>query len=60
MELVIYPPIFTIWKWNWELKPALKKQAQLESEFVKARISALIAALLCTAQRVIGSWQLVT
>jgi Cu(I)/Ag(I) efflux system membrane protein CusA/SilA len=25
MELVIYPPIFAIWKWNFELKPALKK-----------------------------------
>ena len=24
MELVIYPPIFAIWKWNWEVKPALK------------------------------------
>lgn len=29
MELVIYPPIFAIWKWNWELKPAIKKAAQL-------------------------------
>ena len=25
MELVIYPPVFGIWKWNWEIKPALKK-----------------------------------
>ena len=25
MELVIYPPVFAIWKWNWEIKPALKK-----------------------------------
>ena len=25
MELVIYPPVFAIWKWNWEVKPALKK-----------------------------------
>jgi Cu(I)/Ag(I) efflux system membrane protein CusA/SilA len=24
MELVIYPPIFAIWKWNWEVRPALK------------------------------------
>jgi Cu(I)/Ag(I) efflux system membrane protein CusA/SilA len=24
MELVVYPPIFAIWKWNWEVKPALK------------------------------------
>ncbi|MBZ5628822.1 MAG: CusA/CzcA family heavy metal efflux RND transporter [Acidobacteriia bacterium] len=26
MELVIYPPIFAIWKWNFEVKPTLKKQ----------------------------------
>ncbi len=25
MELVIYPPIFAIWKWNFEVKPRLKK-----------------------------------
>ena len=25
MELVVYPPVFAIWKWNWEVKPALKK-----------------------------------
>ena len=25
MELVIYPPVFAIWKWNWEVKPALKR-----------------------------------
>ncbi|HYX68790.1 MAG TPA: efflux RND transporter permease subunit, partial [Terriglobales bacterium] len=25
MELVVYPPVFAIWKWNWELKPLLKK-----------------------------------
>jgi Cu(I)/Ag(I) efflux system membrane protein CusA/SilA len=24
MELVIYPPIFAIWKWNFEVKPGLK------------------------------------
>ena len=24
MELVVYPPIFAIWKWNWEVKPSLK------------------------------------
>jgi Cu(I)/Ag(I) efflux system membrane protein CusA/SilA len=24
MELVIYPPIFAIWKWNFEVKPRLK------------------------------------
>ncbi|MFB3916162.1 MAG: efflux RND transporter permease subunit [Terriglobales bacterium] len=27
MELVIYPPIFAIWKWNFEVKPSLRKQA---------------------------------
>jgi copper/silver efflux system protein len=25
MELVVYPPIFAIWKWNWEIKPAMRK-----------------------------------
>jgi len=25
MELVIYPPVFAIWKWNWEVKPTLKR-----------------------------------
>jgi Cu(I)/Ag(I) efflux system membrane protein CusA/SilA len=31
MELVVYPPIFGIWKWNFEVKPALKQaSAQLE------------------------------
>jgi len=25
MELVVYPPIYAIWKWGWEVKPALKK-----------------------------------
>ena len=28
MELVIYPPVFGIWKWNWEVKPALKKHPE--------------------------------
>jgi Cu(I)/Ag(I) efflux system membrane protein CusA/SilA len=26
MELVIYPPIFAIWKWNLEVKPTLRKR----------------------------------
>src|SRR6266498_480869 len=40
MELVIYPPIFAIWKWNFEVKPQLKKNrpatpaAQPEQELV--------------------------
>jgi hypothetical protein len=24
MELIIYPPVFAIWKWNFEVKPRLK------------------------------------
>jgi Cu(I)/Ag(I) efflux system membrane protein CusA/SilA len=24
MELVVYPPLFAIWKWNWEVKPAIR------------------------------------
>ena len=31
MELVVYPPIFAIWKWNWEVKPALRK-AEIQAE----------------------------
>jgi Cu(I)/Ag(I) efflux system membrane protein CusA/SilA len=30
MELIIYPPIFAIWKWNFEVKPSLKKQTPLQ------------------------------
>jgi hypothetical protein len=26
MELIIYPPVFAIWKWNFEVKPTLKQQ----------------------------------
>jgi Cu(I)/Ag(I) efflux system membrane protein CusA/SilA len=26
MELVIYPPIFAIWKWNFEVKPGLQRR----------------------------------
>jgi Cu(I)/Ag(I) efflux system membrane protein CusA/SilA len=32
MELVVYPPIFAIWKWNWEVKPALKRSLQAAAE----------------------------
>jgi copper/silver efflux system protein len=28
MELIVYPPIFAIWKWNWEVKPALKSTTE--------------------------------
>jgi Cu(I)/Ag(I) efflux system membrane protein CusA/SilA len=34
MELVVYPPIFAIWKWNWEVKPALKREAAQVTEAV--------------------------
>ncbi len=29
LELVVYPSIFAIWKWNGEVKPELKKLGQL-------------------------------
>jgi copper/silver efflux system protein len=32
MELVVYPPIFAIWKWNFEVKPALKRETALVRE----------------------------
>ncbi len=32
MELVIYPPIFAIWKWNFEVKRALQKPATKQLE----------------------------
>jgi Cu(I)/Ag(I) efflux system membrane protein CusA/SilA len=32
MELVVYPPIFAIWKWNWEVKPALRREAAHATE----------------------------
>jgi Cu(I)/Ag(I) efflux system membrane protein CusA/SilA len=34
MELVVYPPIFAIWKWNFEVKPALKKNATESAELI--------------------------
>jgi Cu(I)/Ag(I) efflux system membrane protein CusA/SilA len=27
LELIVYPPIYAIWKWNWEVKPALACKA---------------------------------
>ena len=36
MELVVYPPIFGIWKWNWEVKPALEREAAKTAEVVRA------------------------
>ena len=32
MELIIYPPIFAIWKWNFEVKPTLKQRGPLHIE----------------------------
>jgi Cu(I)/Ag(I) efflux system membrane protein CusA/SilA len=32
MELIIYPPVFAIWKWNFEVKPALTKQGPRQVE----------------------------
>jgi Cu(I)/Ag(I) efflux system membrane protein CusA/SilA len=33
MELVIYPPIFAIWKWNFEVKRTLRnKPKQLQHQ----------------------------
>ena len=32
MELVVYPPIFAIWKWNFEVKPRLKKEAEVAAQ----------------------------
>ncbi len=29
LELLIYPVIFTIWKWHWDVKPALAKAPQV-------------------------------
>ncbi len=32
MELVIYPPIFAIWKWNFEVRPRMKRQSETGTE----------------------------
>jgi Cu(I)/Ag(I) efflux system membrane protein CusA/SilA len=32
MELIIYPPIFAIWKWNFEVKPSIKRQTPKQLE----------------------------
>ncbi len=32
MELVVYPPIFAIWKWNWEVKPSLQRGLPQDAE----------------------------
>ncbi|MBI2956794.1 MAG: efflux RND transporter permease subunit, partial [Acidobacteria bacterium] len=30
MELIVYPPVYAIWKWNWEVKPELRAAELLE------------------------------
>jgi len=42
MELIIYPPVFAIWKWNFEVKPKLKQTAQnqLEPQKIGAPVNA--------------------
>ncbi len=35
MELVVYPPLFAIWKWHWEVKPAMRHAAKLSAENCK-------------------------
>jgi Cu(I)/Ag(I) efflux system membrane protein CusA/SilA len=36
MELVVYPPIFAIWKWNFEVKPGLKAEPALPGGELRA------------------------
>ena len=32
MELLVYPPLFAIWKWNWELRPAILRAEARRTE----------------------------
>ena len=36
MELVVYPPLFAIWKWYGEVRPALRKEAAVNAEVAHA------------------------
>jgi hypothetical protein len=36
MELMVYPAIYTIWKWRWEVKPALARVVAGDPEDLKA------------------------
>jgi Cu(I)/Ag(I) efflux system membrane protein CusA/SilA len=36
MELVVYPPLFAIWKWNFELRPAIRS-AELSNEGLNSK-----------------------
>jgi copper/silver efflux system protein len=36
IELMVYPAIYTIWKWRWEVKPALVQAAEEQPELIKA------------------------
>jgi Cu(I)/Ag(I) efflux system membrane protein CusA/SilA len=42
MELIIYPPVFAIWKWNFEVKPTLKQRGpkQLEPKHIEEPVHA--------------------
>jgi copper/silver efflux system protein len=42
MELIIYPPVFAIWKWNFEVKPKLKQPGpnQLEARNIEEPVHA--------------------
>jgi Cu(I)/Ag(I) efflux system membrane protein CusA/SilA len=31
MELVVYPAIYAVWKWNFEVKPAIRMEAKVQS-----------------------------
>jgi Cu(I)/Ag(I) efflux system membrane protein CusA/SilA len=32
MELVVYPPLFALWKWNFDLRPAMRKAAAFSAD----------------------------
>jgi Cu(I)/Ag(I) efflux system membrane protein CusA/SilA len=37
MELIIYPPVFAIWKWNFEVKPRLKQGSSTPPQPIKTQ-----------------------
>ena len=38
MELLVYPPIFAIWKWNFEVKPTFKNPPPVENQAQHTRV----------------------
>lgn len=40
MELVVYPPLFAIWKWNFELRPAIRS-AKLSIEALNSKLATM-------------------